>query len=115
MKLLLFWFTINCSWLCLSQSKDTIFIIRYHQNKKIATKEVKLSNEQNWGYAKAFDQQGNEIYIMHTRNVAGHASVEFIYYPSGAVSKRISRLTRMGAYNGATLYIALTKPEKSPK
>jgi len=87
MKLLLFWFTINCSWLCLSQSKDTIFIIRYHQNKKIATKEVKLSNEQNWGYAKAFDQQGNEIYIMHTRNVAGHASVEVIYYPSGAVKQ----------------------------
>lgn len=87
MKLLLFWFTISCSWLCLSHSKDTVFIIRYHQNKKISTKQVKLSNEQLWGYAKAFDQQGKEIYIMHTRNVAGHAYVEFRYYPSGAVQQ----------------------------
>ena len=87
MKLLLFLIASSCSWLCLSQTKDTVFIIRYHQNKKIATKQVKLSNEQNWGYAKAFDQQGKEIYMMHTRNVAGHASVEFSYYPSGAVKQ----------------------------
>jgi len=59
MKLLLFLIASSCSWLCLSQTKDTVFIIRYHQNQKIATKQVKLSNEQNWGYAKAFDQQGN--------------------------------------------------------
>jgi hypothetical protein len=85
MKLILFWHAISCSWLCLSQTKDTIFIIRYHQNKKIATKEVKLSNDQLWGYAKAFDQQGKEIYLMHTRRVAGHATVDFSYYPSGAV------------------------------
>jgi hypothetical protein len=87
MKLLLFLIASSCSWLCLSQTKDTVFIIRYHQNKKIATKQVKLSNEQNWGYAKAFDQQGKEIYFMHTRSVAGHATVEFIYYPSGAVKQ----------------------------
>jgi hypothetical protein len=87
MKLFLFLIAISCSWLCFGQTKDTIFIIRYHQNKKIATKQVKLFNEQNWGYAKAFDQQGKEIYMMHTRNVAGHASVEFSYYPSGAVKQ----------------------------
>ena len=85
MKLILFWLAINCSWLCFGHSKDTVFILHYHQNKKIATKEVKLSNDQLWGYAKAFDQQGKEIYFMHTRSVAGHATVDFSYYPRGAV------------------------------
>jgi hypothetical protein len=87
MKLLLFLVATSCSWLCFGHSKDTVFILHYHQNKKIATKEVKLSNDQLWGYAKAFDQQGKEIYFMHTRGVAGHATVDFSYYPTGAVKQ----------------------------
>jgi len=76
-------FTSN-SW---SQKKDTTFIIRYHSNKKISTKEVKLTNELNWGYVKAFDRNGKEIYQRQIRNIAGHSSVNFEYYPSGAVQK----------------------------
>jgi len=70
-----------------SQKKDTSFIIRFHSNKKISTKEVKLTNELNWGYAKAFDRNGKEIYHRQIRNIAGHSSVNFEYYPSGAVQK----------------------------
>jgi hypothetical protein len=70
-----------------SQKKDTTFIFRYHSNKKISTKEVKLTNELNWGYAIAFDRNGREIYHRQIRNIAGHSSVNFDYYPSGAVQK----------------------------
>lgn len=70
-----------------AQKKDTTFTIRYHSNKKISTKQVNLTNDLNWGYAKAFDRNGKEIYVMYTRNVAGHSSVDFYYYPSGAVEK----------------------------
>lgn len=85
MKRIVLFFVVFGSWMCMGQPKDTVFILHYHSNKKIATKEVKLSNDQVWGYAKAFDQQGKEIYLMHTRRVAGHATVDFSYYPSGAV------------------------------
>jgi hypothetical protein len=85
MKRIVLFFIFFGSWMCMGQSKDTVFILHYHSNKKIATKEVKLSNDQLWGYAKAFDQQGKEIYLMHTRRVAGHATVDFSYYASGAV------------------------------
>lgn len=71
----------------LAQKKDTIFTIRYHSNKVISTKQVKLTNDLNWGYAKAYDRNGKEIYQMHIRNVAGHSSVNFEYYSSGAVQK----------------------------
>jgi len=41
----------------------------------------------NWGYVKAFDRNGKEIYHRQIRNIAGHSSVNFEYYPSGAVQK----------------------------
>ena len=69
------------------QKKDTTFTIRYHSNKKISTKQVNLTNDLYWGYAKAYDRNGKEIYSMGTRNVAGNASVDFYYYPSGTVEK----------------------------
>ncbi len=87
MRLLLFLLSISFVLTATSQKKDTTFSIHYHSNKKISTKEVKLTNDLNWGYAKAFDRNGKEIYLMHTRNVAGHSSVDFYYYPSGAVEK----------------------------
>ncbi|MFY7668063.1 MAG: hypothetical protein ACOVQG_04925 [Crocinitomicaceae bacterium] len=80
-------FFILLSFFSYTQKKDTTFNIRYHSNKKISTKEVKLTNELNWGYAKAFDRNGKEIYSMSIRNAAGHSSVNFDYYPSGAVKK----------------------------
>ncbi len=81
---ILFLILTSISW---SQKKDTTFTIRYHSNKKISTKEVKLTNELNWGYVKAFDRTGKEIYHRQIRNVAGHSSVSFEYYPTGAVQK----------------------------
>jgi len=70
-----------------SQKKDTTFTIHYHSNKKISTKKVNLTNDLYWGYAKAYDRAGKEIYSMGIRNVGGHASVNFTYYPDGAVQK----------------------------
>lgn len=68
-----------------AQSKDTLFAITYHANKKISTKSVKFENGVLWGYAKAFDQKGNQIFNMQTRRVAGHASVNFSFHPNGMV------------------------------
>jgi hypothetical protein len=74
---------------CFGQTKksDTTFTINYFANKKISTKQVNLNNELLWGYAVAYNQEGKQIYWMQTRRAAGHASVQFWYYPSGAVSK----------------------------
>lgn len=80
-------FSIVVSFFSVAQKRDTLFTIRYHSNKNISTKEVKLTNDLNWGYAKAFDRNGKEIYKMYIRNVAGHSSVNFEYYPSGSVQK----------------------------
>jgi len=80
-------FFLLVSFFSIAQKKDTTFTIRFHSNKKVSTKEVKLTNDLNWGYAKAFDRNGKEIYSMSIRNVAGHSSVNFEYYPSGAVKK----------------------------
>ncbi len=80
-------FIILFSFFTIAQKKDTTFTIRFHSNKKVSTKEVKLTNDLNWGYAKAFDRNGKEIYSVSIRNVAGHSSVNFEYYSSGAVKK----------------------------
>ena len=68
------------------KSGDTTFRIAYHKNKKISTKEVILKDNIYWGYAKAYDKNGKQIYNMQTRSVAGHASVHFKYFEDGAVS-----------------------------
>lgn len=68
-----------------AQKSDTLFVLKYHSNRQLSTKEVVLNNEQVWGYAKAFDVTGKLIYSMQTRSVAGHASVSFSYFPNGAV------------------------------
>ena len=87
MKLHFSIFFILLSFFSFTQKKDTSFTIRYHSNKKISTKEVKLTNDLNWGYVKAYDRTGKEIYQMSIRNIAGHSSVNFEYYSSGAVKK----------------------------
>lgn len=87
MNLLLSIFLIIFSLSSIAQKKDTTFTIRYHSNKKISTKQVNLRNELYQGYAKAFDKNGKEIYSRQIRNIAGHSSVVFSYYASGAVQK----------------------------
>jgi hypothetical protein len=87
MKFLLIIVSIFLTLHTFGQKKDTTFTIRYHSNKKISTKKVNLTNDLYWGYAKAYDRTGKEIYSMGIRNVAGHSSVDFYYYPSGALEK----------------------------
>jgi hypothetical protein len=48
---------------------------------------VIFKDEIIWGYAKAYNKKGEEIYSMGTRRCAGNASVEFFYYEDGSVSK----------------------------
>ena len=67
--------------------KDTLFDIHYHKNGKISTKSVIFQDEIIWGYAKAYNKKGEEIYSMGTRRCAGNASVDFYYYEDGSVSK----------------------------
>jgi hypothetical protein len=66
---------------------DTLFDIKYHNNGNISTKNVIFQDGIHWGYAKAYDQKGKEIYSMGTRRVGGHGSVDFYYYENGAVKK----------------------------
>ncbi|MFQ3576711.1 MAG: hypothetical protein SNJ77_09780 [Cytophagales bacterium] len=69
-----------------TQTKDTLFNITYHNNKKISTKSVRFENNGiYWGYAKAFDREGKLIFNAQTRRVAGHASVHFTFHPNGMV------------------------------
>jgi hypothetical protein len=58
----------------------------YFKNGKIATSQC-YDNDDRWGRAKAFDSKGKEIYDRELRRIAGHSSVNFSFYPSGAVSK----------------------------
>jgi hypothetical protein len=56
----------------------------YFKNGKIATSQCYDTNNR-WGRAKAFDKQGKEIYDKELRRIAGHSSVQFTFYESGAV------------------------------
>ena len=40
-----------------------------------------------WGHSWAYDRSGRVIFERQTRKIGGHASVDFSYHPSGAVSK----------------------------
>jgi hypothetical protein len=66
-----------------AQKMDTLEVVRF-KNGKIST--VKLSNQRE-GVAKAFNLKGETIYESGTRRFAGHASVDFKHYPSGAVKQ----------------------------
>lgn len=66
-------------------SQDTLIDYHYFQSGEVSTKQIRLTDELRWGYAKAYTRDGKEIYSMQTRRVGGHASVQFRYYESGAV------------------------------
>ncbi len=85
MKNTLYLYLLIASVQCFSQN-DTLFDIHYHKNGKISTKSVIFQGEIIWGYAKAFNKKGDEIYSMGTRRCAGNASVDFSYYQDGSVS-----------------------------
>lgn len=67
-------------------SQDTLIDYHYFKSGEVSTKQVRLTDELRWGYAKAYTRDGKEIYSMQTRRIGGHASVQFRYYESGAVS-----------------------------
>lgn len=58
----------------------------FFKNGKIST-QICFDENKHWGKATAYDNKGDNIYERNLRRVAGHASVHFSYYPSGAVSK----------------------------
>ena len=68
-----------------AQKGDTTFNYHYFRTGELSSKEVVLTQDIVWGYAKAYDRSGKEIYTRQTRRVAGHASVSFKYHESGAV------------------------------
>lgn len=59
----------------------------YFKNSKKISTSLCYDDDGRWGKARAFNTDGKEIYTAELRRVAGHASVEFTYYPSGAVAK----------------------------
>ncbi|NCA22301.1 MAG: hypothetical protein EBS86_14335, partial [Crocinitomicaceae bacterium] len=66
---------------------DSTFEFKYFKNGKISTKRLLTSDKIRFGYLKAYKIDGTEIYVTHTRNVGGHASVDVEYYPNGAIKK----------------------------
>lgn len=57
----------------------------YFGNRKVSTSICYTDGR--FGKASAYNRQGKLIYERHIRKVAGHATVHFSYYASGAVSK----------------------------
>lgn len=76
---------LSCVPFVFAQKTDTTFNYHYFRSGELSSKEVVLTREIVWGYAKAYDRSGKEIYSRQTRRVAGHASVSFKYYENGAV------------------------------
>ncbi len=66
---------------------DSTFEFKYFKNGKISTKRLLTSDKIRFGYLKAYKIDGTEIYVTHTRNVGGHASVDVEYYSNGAIKK----------------------------
>ena len=67
------------------QPIDTVFELHRFTNGNISTRKTILTNELNWGYARAYNMAGQVIYNWEIRNIAGSSNVEFSYFPSGAV------------------------------
>lgn len=78
----------------------------FHGTHQVATSYC-YDSAGRWGRASAFDRSGKIIYEKEIRRVGGHASVEFGYYPSGAVQKAYwSSAPDAGIqwYRGTTLF-----------
>jgi hypothetical protein len=52
--------------------------------KKVSTTHC-YDKDNRWGRARAFNRLGQQIYERDLRRIAGHSTVEFTYYESGAV------------------------------
>ena len=69
-----------------AQEQYTQCQYHYFGNKHISTSQC-YDKDGRWGKARAYNKAGKQIYEAELRRVAGHASIEFDYYPEGAVSK----------------------------
>lgn len=58
---------------------------RYFAGSRLVSTSVCYDREQHWGIAKAFNKKGEVIYQRQLRRIAGHSSVEFSWYGSGAI------------------------------
>lgn len=69
------------------EKKEGSYVYCYHKNGKLSTEEFRNSSSQYMaqGYAKAFDNTGNEIYNQPTSRSGLLSSVIFTYYESGAI------------------------------
>ena len=75
---------ITCAY---SQGKEyTLCTYHYFKKGGIASSEC-YDKDKHWGKACAYNKQHSLIYEKNLRRIAGHSSVEFEYYPSGAVKK----------------------------
>ncbi len=57
-----------------------------HQNGQVSTIQMWDHNER-WGFIKAFNSLGSELFSYSLRRFAGHASISLSYHPNGQVKK----------------------------
>lgn len=81
MKTISLFFLINCYSILLASKMDTLHI-HYFKNGKLSTI---ITSDYRSGMAIAYTIKGDTIYKREVRSYAGHASVNFTHYPSGAV------------------------------
>lgn len=62
------------------------FVLHRFSTGQLSAKEW-TDAQGRWGRSWAFDPQGRVIFEKQTRRFAGHATVNFRYYPNGAVSR----------------------------
>ncbi len=77
-------FFLNCS---AAAARDYTNCTRhYFKNRKLSTSQC-YDADHRWGKAIAYSSKGTIIYEKELRRVAGHSSVNFSYYASGAVKR----------------------------
>ena len=68
----------------LAQDYPTCTYTYFKGTKKVASSQC-YDRDQRFGQARAFAADSHEIYRHGLRRIAGHESVTFQFYPSGAV------------------------------
>ncbi|WP_133162434.1 hypothetical protein [Flavipsychrobacter stenotrophus] len=78
--------SITLASLHISAQEYQVCVYHYFNNKKVSTSQC-FDKDKRWGKALAYDKTGKIIYEKELRRVAGNSSVDFTYYPDGAVSR----------------------------
>lgn len=71
------------------EKPEGVYIYSYHKNGKLSTEQFHNTapDYMSQGYAKAFNNEGKEIYAENTSRTGLLSSVQFSFYESGAVRK----------------------------